>query len=100
MKVNDWVNGSYNRQQITGFIMGIDKQHATVYVTTPNYGPIVVPLDDIWEADSTIWPDDIPALIDLSLAIRDKEWFQKWVHELSLWKPVEEVGFLSSNSNS
>lgn len=92
MKVSDWIHTCHNMNKITGFITEINGNEVIVFVTIPQgYGSITLKLADIWPADETIWMDDIPTMIDLSLKTRDKEWFQKWMKEMSLWKSVEEV---------
>lgn len=95
MKVSDWVNTCHNLNKITGFVTDISADQVTICVTIPkNYGHIMVKREEAWLADDSIWMDDIPTMIDLSLMIRDKEWFQKWIKELSMWKSVEEVDLL------
>lgn len=94
MRIGDWVHTCHDMNKITGFIIDKDSQDVTIQVTIPDgYGVIKMPQDEVWTADDTIWLDDIPALIDLSLQLRDREWFEKWLYELSLWKPIGELNF-------
>lgn len=95
MRVSDWVHTCHNMNKITGYITDLSYEQVTICVTIPrNYGNITVNRRDAWMADDTIWMDDIPAMIDLSLMTRDKEWFRHWMKELSMWKSVEEVDML------
>lgn len=95
MEVSDWVHTCHDMNKITGFVTSIEGEEISVCVTIPaNYGMICIDKKDVWLADDTIWLDDIPILIDLSLMIRDKEWFGKWRDELALWKSIDEVDTL------
>ncbi|KKX52427.1 hypothetical protein [Brevibacillus borstelensis] len=90
MRVSDWVHTCHNMNKITGYITNIFHDRIDICVTIPRgYGNISVNRRDAWLADDTIWMDDIPAMIDLSLMIRDKEWFDHWMKEMSLWKSVQ-----------
>lgn len=92
MKVSDWIHTNHNMKKITGFVIDINESRVAIYVTIPkNYGALVMNQNDVWLADESIWMDDIPTLIDLSLMIGDREWFEKWTKELSMWKEVEKV---------
>lgn len=85
--------------KITGFLLDVDEDKLTIQVTIPaNYGTIVMDSKGVWSSDDTIWPDDIPVLIDLSLAMRDRNWFDKWRYELSLWRPVDQFFHQPSKS--
>lgn len=95
MKLSDWVHTCHNMNKITGYITDVTDEDITICVTIPhNYGTIIMNRNDVWLADETIWMDDIPTMIDLSLMIRDREWFQHWLKEMSLWKSIEEVDSL------
>jgi hypothetical protein len=95
LKVSDWVHAFDGAEKLTGFVVAFAPGRVVIQTTIPkNYGAVIVPTEDVMPADDTIWLDDIPALIDLALMIRDREWFQKWVHELSMWKSVEEINHL------
>jgi hypothetical protein len=92
MRPSDWIYSVHNNNKITGFITHMDDLEVIVQVTIPsNYGTINLLVESVWLTDEHIWMDDIPTLIDLSLQIRDREWFEKWRHELSLWKPISEI---------
>lgn len=92
MRLSDWVHTCHNMNKITGFVIGFADDQILINVTIPkDYGVIAVNQKDVLPADDTIWLDDIPSLIDLALMIRDREWFQKWVRELSMWMSVEEL---------
>lgn len=93
MKPGEWVCGVYKGQKYKVFLLADNGDHKLIHSTIPAYfGIINVPEDDVWtDEEVMISPDDIPTLIEMSLAFRDKEWFMKWSHELSLWKPVNEV---------
>lgn len=91
MDTGDWVFTTHEGNKITGFVTGIENEYVDILVTVPrDYGTISMPMAKVWNNNEIlISPDDIPSLIDLSLLFKDKEWFKHWVHELSLWKPVE-----------
>jgi hypothetical protein len=92
MEIGNWVHTSHNMHKITGFVIGKGNSTIMIQVTIPrNYGSIMVPFEEAWLSDDCVWMDDIPFLIDLSLKIKDEEWFNKWTYELSLWKPVGDV---------
>jgi len=92
MGIGDWVHTCHKMNKITGFVTNISSDSVTIHVTIPlNYGILTLPRADVWEGSDTIWMDDIPTLIDLSLMIRDEQWFKQWLHELSLWRPVNSV---------
>lgn len=92
MEVSDWVNTSHNMNKITGFITDTDETSITVFVTIPkNYGVLRIRKTDAWLAGNTVWYDDIPTMIDLALDLKDKEWFDYWTYELSLWTTPEKV---------
>jgi hypothetical protein len=89
LNIGEWVHTCHNMNKITGYIVGVNANEVTVFATIPkNYGEITLRKSEVWLADNTIWMDDIPALIDLSLTLKDKDWFEKWVNEMSLWKTV------------
>ncbi|MDY7222070.1 hypothetical protein [Halalkalibacterium halodurans] len=92
MRISDWAHTVHNRNKITGFVTRINGDEVTLQVTEPKgYGSIKIDKKEIIKSSEAIWLDDIPSLIDLSLAIKDQEWFNKWVSELRKWKRVEEV---------
>jgi uncharacterized protein YkvS len=92
VKVSDWVHTVHNQNKITGFITAINDNKVNVFVTIPKeYGEIEVLTNDIIESNNRVWMDDIPSIIDLSIQIRDKEWFEKWTNEMRKWKKVNEV---------
>lgn len=98
MKLGDWIFTAHNGNKITGFITDFENGKASIHVTIPkNYGSVQMDISEIYlHNDPVIWMDDIPSLIDLSLQIKDEEWFRKWVHELSIWKPASELENLIS----
>ncbi|MNC46575.1 hypothetical protein D3C75_955990 [compost metagenome] len=93
MNVGDWVFAVHEGNKITGFLAGICDELASVFVTIPQgYGMITMPLKELGSHNEpVVWLDDIPALIDLSLDVRDREWFNQWVYELLLWKPAAAI---------
>lgn len=97
MNVGEWVSGVYKGHKYKGFLLADNGDHKLIQSTIPaHFGIINVQGDDVWtDGEVIISPDDIPTLIEVSLAIRDKEWFMKWTHELSLWRPVSEINMLN-----
>lgn len=98
MKLGEWVFTVHEENKITGFVTKINDDQVDIFVTIPKgYGSITKPVSKVWDHNETvIWMDDIPALIDLSLQIKDEEWFRKWAHELSLWRPASKLENLIS----
>ncbi|NWL87566.1 MULTISPECIES: hypothetical protein [unclassified Paenibacillus] len=100
MDLGDWIFTAHNGNKITGFITDMAGDWVDIFVTIPQrYGTITRPISEVWthdDKDVVLSPDDIPALIDLSLQIKDEEWFRKWAHELSLWRPASELENLIS----
>ncbi|WCK56326.1 hypothetical protein PP175_10645 [Aneurinibacillus sp. Ricciae_BoGa-3] len=92
MKVSDWVYTVHNKNKITGFITEINNKKATIFVTIPiNYGEIIVSKNIILKSSILLHLDDLPTLIDLSLSIKDKAWFNKLVNERKLWNRPEKI---------
>ncbi|GIO59819.1 IDEAL domain-containing protein [Paenibacillus cineris] len=92
MTEGDWVFASYRGQKVTGFLLLMRESTVLVQATIPHdLGIIEVSTDRIsWNNNAVICMDDLPELIDLSLDWKDKEWFEKWTHELSLWKRLTD----------
>lgn len=92
MNIGDWVHFLHQGQKHTGFILEAAEHESEVQITIPkDCGIVKVATIELIPGDSVIWMDDIPVMIDLSLKIRDEQWFIHWVHELSLWKPIETL---------
>ncbi|WP_068786630.1 hypothetical protein [Paenibacillus phocaensis] len=91
MIVGDWAFALHEGTKITGYVTGINSGQVDLFVTNPKgYGPVTMPVSEVGiHGAPVVWPDDIPAMIDLSLMIRDEDWFRHWMYELSLWKPIE-----------
>lgn len=99
MQIGEWVHFGYNKSFVSGFIT--DTKVDTVRVKTVYYMDsisIVYRNDDVETSLSVccvqskcIHPDDLPILIDLSLQMNDKEWFNELMYELSLWRSPSEV---------
>lgn len=88
----DWVHACHNMNKVTGYVVGFHDDGVVVQTTIPKgYGVVVLPVSELIPGSEVIWMDDIPTLIDLSLQLRDREWFEKWRYEMSLWKPVGDV---------
>ncbi|WP_152397755.1 IDEAL domain-containing protein [Paenibacillus cellulositrophicus] len=92
MTEGDWVFASYRGQKVTGFLLLMRESTVLVQATIPNdLGIIEVSTDRVsWNNNAVICMDDLPELIDLSLDWKDKEWFEKWTNELSLWKRLTD----------
>lgn len=92
MDIGDWVHFPYNGEKITGFIIAKTEENIAVQVTIPTPDRVIeIPQTEVVMGSCTIWFDDIPTLIDLALATKDKQWFEKWIQEFSLWKPIQTV---------
>lgn len=92
MNTGEWVCGVYKDKKYKGFLLADNEDHKLIQSTVPaHFGIINVPEVDVWPHEEVmIWMDDIPTLIEASLAWRDKEWFMKWTDELSQWHSVTE----------
>jgi hypothetical protein len=86
MNVGDWVHTMHGNNKITGFITNFEDKMVIIFVTIPkDYGVIMVNKNFTLKPNLLIHPKDLPSLIDLSLDIKDREWFITLVRELKLW---------------
>ncbi|AMQ66601.1 group-specific protein-like protein [Bacillus phage Shbh1] len=89
----DWVSVVCKDQKVTGYIEYLGETVALVKSTTShNFGrTLAVYRKDLMEVSNIIHVDDLPYLIDLSIAMEDKEWFMELSYELKKWKKAEDV---------
>lgn len=85
IQVGDWVHAIHLRTKVTGYVVDLYASCIEVYVTLParygekhgNFGLMTFDKYSVLKADEAPYPDDLHDLIDLTLQLRDKEWFNK-----------------------
>ncbi|GGI97218.1 hypothetical protein GCM10010885_03460 [Alicyclobacillus cellulosilyticus] len=79
-EVGDWVSfySPAKRRVLTGFILNIPKYTKVCMVYVPaEQRTMAVSLYDVTPADVSLQPEDLRALIDLSLDLKDEAWFRE-----------------------
>lgn len=95
MNIGDWVHTVCNQEKITGFITEFNTiDIVTILVTGLNNNGeyLKCKRNELIESNKIIHPDDLASLLDVSLFLHEKEWFEDWYEEKEKWKPV--VDFL------
>lgn len=79
-KIGDWVSfySAEDANVLTGYIVDISILNRTALVRVPaTQHDYHIPIEDVsLEEDPTLEPEDIRALIDLALDLRDKDWLR------------------------
>lgn len=83
IEVGEWVQANHLKTKVTGYVVEIYGSCIEVYVTLPkNYGQrhgtfglMTFDKYNVAKADEAPSPDDRHDLIDLTLQLRDREWF-------------------------
>jgi hypothetical protein len=77
--IGDWVSfySTEDAKVLTGYIVNVSVLTRTVLVRVPaTRRDYHIPIEDVSLEDPTLEPEDIRALVDLALDLRDEDWFR------------------------
>jgi hypothetical protein len=82
-KIGDWVSfySVEDAKTLIGYIVEVSIPNRTVLVRVPvTQHDYHVPIEDVSLEEATLEPEDIRALIDLALDLRDEDWFRDLIN--------------------
>jgi hypothetical protein len=83
-KIGDWVSfySAEDAKSLTGYVVDVSIRNRTLLVRVPaTQHDYHIPVEDVsLEEDPTLEPEDIHALIDLALDLRDEDWFRDLIN--------------------
>jgi len=96
MKEGDWVSlGLFSEGELVGFITTIKWDYFTICATKPykRKKDLKVDMDYPFNMYNDIIMDDafFESIIDISLLLKDKEWFMELTEDYALWKSLGAV---------